>query len=245
MVELSCGVRCTRAILVALNVLFLLIGLSVMGMGIYIKTSKSYSAISEIYGISEALGGEAMQWIGVGMIAAGLLTACLAIFGCLGAVMNSRCCLYIYSIFLLLIIVFEFAAVIVILVFRNNLWQTYHSGFQEVFHHAYSRNQTDTIKIIEDLEREFQCCGVDGASDYRKNGYPIPTSCLPHQSTMYHPYSLGCAKAVVTWIWNELPILAGALGAILAIEIFGLISSLVLGVAVSHALKADSYYAKI
>jgi hypothetical protein len=62
---------------------------------------------------------------------------------------------------------------------------------------------------------------------------------------MYHPYSLGCAKAVVTWIWNELPILAGVLGGILAIEIFGLISSLVLGVAVSHALKADSYYAKI
>jgi hypothetical protein len=245
MVQLSCGVQCTRAILIALNVIFLLIGLSVMGLGIYIKSSRSYSAISEIYSISEAFGGEAMQWIGVGMIVAGILTAGLAIFGCLGAVMNNRCFLYIYSVFLILIIVFEFMAVIVILIFRNNLWKTYDSGFLEVFHRAYRQNQTETIKIIENLEREFQCCGVDGASDYSNNGYPIPNSCRPYQSTMFHPYYLGCAEAVVTWIWNELPILAGILGGLLFIEIFGLISSLVLGVAVSHALKADNYYAKI
>jgi hypothetical protein len=245
MVQLSCHVQCTRAILFALNIVFLLIGLSVMGLGIYIKSSRNYNTISEIYNISEAFGGEAMRWIGVGMIIAGVLTACLAVFGCLGAVMNNRCFLYVYSVFLILIITFEFAAIILILVFRNNLWNTYDSGFLEVFHHAYRQNQTETIKIIENLERQFQCCGVDGYSDYRQNGYPIPNSCYPHESTIYHPYSLGCAKAVVTWIWNELPILAGVLGGILFIEIFGLISSLVLGVSISHSLKTDNYYMKI
>jgi len=55
-----------------------------MGLGIYIKSSSSYSAISEVYSISKILGGEAMQWIGIGMIVAGILTACLAAFGFLG-----------------------------------------------------------------------------------------------------------------------------------------------------------------
>ncbi len=84
MPRLSCGMQCALAALFALNILFLFIGFSVMGVGIYIKSSGSFSAVAEIYSISESLGSEAMQWIGVGMIVAGVLTVGLATFGCLG-----------------------------------------------------------------------------------------------------------------------------------------------------------------
>ncbi|CAF3376957.1 unnamed protein product [Rotaria sp. Silwood1] len=261
MVQLSCGVQCTRAALFALNIIFLLVGFSVMGLGIYVKVNGNFIAISEIYGVSEALGREAMQWIGVGMITVGILTACLAAFGCLGmlnkkigdykylsyiylgAVLKNRGFLYTYSVILLLIIFFEFAAVIVTLVFRNDLWKTYDSGFMEVFHHAYSQNQTETIKIIENLERKFKCCGVDGASDYARYGYKIPSSCYMDESTKRILYSQGCAEAVAIWVWNKLPIIAGVLGAILFIELFGVISSIVLGVAISHS-SDPTYYVK-
>jgi len=105
----------------------------------------------------------------------------------------------------------------------------------EVFHQAYTHNQTETIKVIENLEREFQCCGVEGASDYMKYGHPIPLACYPNQTQTFQPYFQGCAEAVIKWIWNELPIFAGVIGAILFIEIFGIIASLVLGVAISHS----------
>jgi hypothetical protein len=135
----------------------------------------------------------------------------------------------------------EFAAVIVIFVFRNDLWKTYDSGFMEIFHNAYSKNQTETIKVIENLEREFKCCGVNGASDYLKYNYTIPLSCYPNQSPMYHYYYEGCAGAVAVWIWDELPTIAGVLGAVLFIELFGVILSLVLGVAISHSTLNDDY----
>jgi tetraspanin-9 len=157
----------------------------------------------------------------------------------LGAVLKNRCFLYAYTIFLVLIILFEFAAVILTLVYRNDLWKTYDSGFMEVFHHAYSQNQTETIKVIENLERTFKCCGVDGPSDYYFYGFKIPSSCKPTQSPI--PYSEGCAVAVVNWAWKRLPTIAGILGGILFIEIFGVIASLVLGVAVSHSSQADRY----
>ncbi|CAF0884124.1 unnamed protein product [Rotaria sordida] len=243
MVQLSCGVQCTRAALFALNILFLLVGFTVMGLGIYIKVNGNFNAISEIYGVSEALGKEAMQWIAVGMIIVGIFTACLAAFGCLGAILQNRCFLYAYSVFLSLIIFMEFAAVIVTLVFRKDLWKTYDSGFMEIFHHAYSQNQTDTIKIIENLEHKFKCCGVDGASDYAKYGYKIPQSCYMDPSIKSVLYSQGCAQAVIIWIWNKLPIIAGVLGAILFIELFGVISSIVLGVAISHSADT-AYYIK-
>ena len=163
----------------------------------------------------------------------------------LGIAKNNRCILYIYALLLILIIAFEFIVVIMILIFRQNLWQTYDSGFKKLFHHAYENNQTKTIAIIENLEREYQCCGVNGAVDYREHGYPIPDSCHPHQSTMYHPFSKGCADAVIIWIWNRIPIIVSILSSILFIELFGVIASLVIAVAISHAHKSISRYSKI
>jgi hypothetical protein len=81
---LSFGVRCSRIALFVFNVIFLLIGLSVLGLGIYIKVNGNFSAVSEIYSISEALGGETMKSIGIGMIVTGVFTVCLSGFGCLG-----------------------------------------------------------------------------------------------------------------------------------------------------------------
>jgi CD63 antigen len=241
MVQLSCGVQCTRTLLFALNLLFLLLGFTVMGLGIYVKVNGNFNSIAEIYSVSEALGGEAMQWVGTGMIVAGIATACLAAFGCLGAFLHNRVFLYVYAVFLTLIILLEFAAVIVTLVFRNDLWKSYDSGFMELFHQSYSHNHTEAIKIIENLEQNFQCCGVDGAVDYLKYSYKIPLSCYPDQSLMKLPFNKGCAEAVAIWVWNELPIIAGVLGSILFIEIFGVISSLVLGVAISHSSNSECY----
>jgi hypothetical protein len=135
----------------------------------------------------------------------------------------------------------EFGAVIATLIYRNDLWKTYDSSLMEVFQHAYTKNQTEVIKIIENLEQEFKCCGVNGPSDYPKYSYIIPLSCYPDQSSSHFPYSQGCAVAVANWAWNELPVIAAVLGSILFIEIFGVISSLVLGVAISHSSNAEHY----
>ncbi|CAF1383949.1 unnamed protein product [Adineta steineri] len=212
-----------------------------MGLGIYVKVNGNFRAVAEIYSISEALGGEAMQWVATGLIIVGIFTALLAAFGCLGAILRNRCFLYLYCLFLTLIILFEFAAVISTLVFRNTLYRSYDSGLMEVFQHGYGQNNTEVIKIIENLERQFKCCGVDGPVDYTRYGYKIPQSCYPSKTVSVFPYSDGCAPAVAIWIWNQLPIIAGVLGSILFIEIFGVISSLVLGVAISHSSQADYY----
>ncbi len=242
MVRLSCGVRYIRTILFVLNIIFLLFGFSILGFGIYIKINGNSSAIIAVDNITQAFGGEALQWIGTIMIIVGASTACLAAFGCLGAVCQYRGFLYAYSLFLTLIILFEFTVVIITLRFRNDVWESYDSGFKEVFQRAYRNNQTKVIQIIEQLEREYKCCGVDSFTDYMKSGYKIPLSCYPNELSQGILYNEGCAEAVVIWVWNELPTIAGVLGSILFIEIFGVISSLVLGVAISHSLNTDVYY---
>jgi len=213
-----------------------------LGFGIYIKINGNSSAIIAVDNITQAFGGEALQWIGTIMIIVGASTACLAAFGCLGALCQNRGFLYAYSFFLALIILFEFTIVIITLRFRNDLWQSYDSGFKEVFQRAYRNNQTKVIQIIEQLEREFKCCGVKSYLDYTYSGYQIPKSCYRNQIPTGIPFDQGCETAVAIWIWNALPIIAGVLGSILFIEIFGVISSLVLGVAISHASDTNVYY---
>ncbi len=159
----------------------------------------------------------------------------------LGAVLHNRCLLYSYSISLILITFFEFATVVVMLVFRDNVWRTYDSDFMEIFHNAYSKNDTKAIKAIENLEIKFECCGVDNSSDYINFGYTIPSACYPQQSIKFHPYYIGCAEAVNTWVWNHLPTIIGILVAVLFIEIFGVTGSLVLGVAITHSTRNEQY----
>ncbi len=241
MPRLSCGVSCSRLILVILNLVFLLFGFTIWGLGMYVKFDGNFKTIIAVYNITEALGGRTMGWIGIVMIVVGILTSGLAIFGCLGAGYKNRCFLYCYALILSSIIIVEFGAVVVILQFRNYLWQSYDSGFEKVFQNAYRQNQTATIDIIEQLERQFQCCGVDNYTDYDHVQHQIPTSCYPNQIRTGLPFIKGCAKGVADWMWNELPIIAGAIGGILFFEIFGIVLSMVLGVAISHSSDADGY----
>lgn len=240
MARLSCGVQSTRTILLILNIIFLIFGFSILGLGIYIKANGNFNAIIAAYHITQALGNPAMQWIGTILIIIGSFTTCLAAFGCLGAACQNRVFLYAYAVILSLIILLEFAAVIVSLQYRNDLWVSYDSGFEEIFLQAYRNNQTDMIEIIEELESKFQCCGVNGSSDYTKHGYKIPLSCHQYHEPHGALFSLGCAEAIGLWVWKQLPIIAGVLGSILFIEVFGVISSLVLGVAISHS-NIDTY----
>ena len=84
MVRLSCGVQCASAALFALNLLCFLLGLTVMSFGIYVKVNGNFNSVAELYSISEAFGNDTFQWVAVAMIVGGILTACLAAFGCLG-----------------------------------------------------------------------------------------------------------------------------------------------------------------
>lgn len=241
MARLSCGVQCTRTLLVVLNIIFLISGFAILGLGIYIKVDGNFNAIVAAHNITQALGSAAMHWIGTIMITVGSFTVCLATFGCLGAACQNRGFLYVYAVILSLVILVESAAVIVTLQYRNDVWSSYDSGFEEIFQHAYRYNQTETIEIIEELERKFQCCGVNSYADYTQHLYPIPLSCRQYQVPSGALFSRGCAQAVGLWIWNQLPIIAGVLGAILFIEIFGVVASVALGVAISHSSTVYTY----
>ena len=138
----------------------------------------------------------------------------------------------------------ELAAFIITMSSRVLVRDSYESGLWTVFTDAYGQNRSDLIKAVEDLEREFECCGVRNSTDYIKENYTIPASCYQNQSFDKPKFQQGCADAIIDWIWDELPVIGSVIGALLLIEICGLIASIALTIAISHS-SHDELYAKL
>jgi hypothetical protein len=130
----------------------------------------------------------------------------------------------------------ELAAFITALVMRVKIEDTYRDNLWKIFEDAYKDNRTDVIDAIEKLEKQFECCGVNNSLDYQTLNITAPDSCYKDPDAS-EPYSLGCAKAIIDWIVDELPAVGGVTGATLVLEVFGLVTAIALAV----ALKKDSY----
>ncbi|CAF0924224.1 unnamed protein product [Rotaria sp. Silwood1] len=241
MIRLSCGIRITRIILLVLNILFILLGFALLGFGIYLKVSKKFDVALSDHINAQIIGGEAIAVVGVILIVAGIFTIFLSLFGCLGALFKNRLFLYLYGVILSILMILELAAFITTMSSRVRVRDSYETGLWTVFRNAYDSNRSDLIKQVEDLEIEFQCCGVTDYNDYATVNFTVPASCHKDQSLSKPINKKGCADAIIDWIWDELPVIGGIIGAIIFIEIFGVISSISLAVAISHYSYGELY----
>jgi hypothetical protein len=138
--------------------------------------------------------------------------------------------------------VLELAAFITALSLRVRVRNSYEDSLWNLFWDGYVNNRTDIRKAVEKLEEKFKCCGVDGWEDYGKVNYTtIPLSCYENRDATKKRFDTGCADAFIDWIWDIMPAVSGIIGAVLFLEIFGVISSCSLIVAISHASYAEIY----
>jgi hypothetical protein len=99
--DISCGVDFMRGILLFLNVLFIIVGLALIGVGAYIKMSDNFASILSQFTEISGFGAQSLGFLSFVMIGGGLLTLLIALFGCAGKFLSSiRIKLYLYSIYL-------------------------------------------------------------------------------------------------------------------------------------------------
>lgn len=83
--KLSGGVECMRCFLLFLNILFLIIGIALLGIGIYIKLDTKFaSTLSDLADKTGDVSIQSIGFLGYMMIAAGVITILIALFGCVG-----------------------------------------------------------------------------------------------------------------------------------------------------------------
>ncbi len=96
----SRGVEFMRGVLLVLNILFVIVGITLIGLGVYMKVDDNFASIlSQIADISD-FKGQSLGFLAFAMIGGGVFTLLIALFGCMGEFRVRYLNDIIYSIYL-------------------------------------------------------------------------------------------------------------------------------------------------
>ncbi|VDN08811.1 unnamed protein product [Dibothriocephalus latus] len=149
----------------------MLIGLTIVGLGIYLLVS---GYVSEPDGRLSIL---AFPCIGITIL--GIVPVFLAICGCWGALRFNRCCLGLYFTFLLFVFAAEIATGIAGVVYKEKV----RDGIMQYLKaavDAYQPGEGQKLTALDLIQVTFQCCGYESSADYLKKLQSVPQSCCAY-----------------------------------------------------------------
>lgn len=142
------GFQFSKNALVALNILYILVGFILIGVATYGKTTSLVTSLPIIGGI----------------VACGVFLLMISIMGLIGAVKHHQVLLFFYMVVLFLLFIIQFSIACACLAVDQD---TQINLAEEGWKH--SNNQTKM-----EVQNVFQCCGFKNAT---ADGLPCPTSC--------------------------------------------------------------------
>ena len=209
-----------RAIIITFNCVFWLFGIVLLVLGLMTKYDANFSKVWQELKADQFVQSSdinAASWI---LIATGLFTILVGGVGCLGALKKSRFLLTVYIVIILVLLVAKLVAIYMVVSFKDD----FQGQFKSALSHAFNSNSTVSEQAIGEVEQLFQCCGVNGPSDYK---HSPPSTCYSSNSTM-SPYQVGCADQIQTYVTNHLPIISAILFIMVLTELAAVIFSLLI-----------------
>ncbi|KAL5965828.1 Tetraspanin-33 [Taenia solium] len=217
---------CIRALMIFFNFLFILIGLAIVGLGIYLLVSGYVSSASGELSI--------LAYPCIGLTILGIVPVFLAVCGCWGALRYNRCCLGMYFTFLLFVFAAEVATGIAGVVFKDEV-RTYILMYLKKAVEEYE--PTEKLTSLDLVQATFHCCGYMGPSDYGRK--PIPKSCCGYAECDVTAFP-GCEKRT-TEIEKHTLVLCAIIIGLAVIQLVGLVFSMILCCAAKDRPDMESY----
>uniref|UniRef100_A0A1I8IY64 Tetraspanin n=1 Tax=Macrostomum lignano TaxID=282301 RepID=A0A1I8IY64_9PLAT len=152
---------CMKMFLIVVNLLFLLTGIAILGVGIYLCTSADLGKYSELLA-----GVSLMRSLRYLLIGCGCFTILIAMCGCVGVCKENRCLLGVYVILLFLVLFINLAAAIMAVVYKGDFKGMVGEQFQDRLKRHYGNLTIKESKMfteaIDKLQRNDKCCGWAG-----------------------------------------------------------------------------------
>ncbi|XP_050297922.1 tetraspanin-9 [Anthonomus grandis grandis] len=244
----SSGYTCIRTVFCFVNVLFWITGCVLLAVGIWLRISYE--------GFATLLPQYALLSADVAAIVIGLVTFILSFFACCGSWVQSRCMLITYFSLVVFMFVAEFIFGSLAFVYRDSIKHTFVEKLQDGLSHNYniSEPSNNLVGIWDEIQSTFRCCGVENYEDWHMiDAWPdqlwVPdTCCLPAnygvgcgQQRSDSIYKSGCYKKIYEWFKERLLVI-GLVGLTVAfVQLFGLISSMLLFCTVKHRRRSRTY----
>lgn len=204
------------------NFLFWICGCALIGLGIYVLVQMHNPQVFKNSATSSAP---------IVIIVVGVIIFFISFFGCCGAVKENYCMVTTFAVLLGLIFLVEIAAAIAGYVYRNQL----QTAFTETITDGLKKYNTSTeiTKGIDELQRDFKCCGANNYTDWKnydpfKGTDQVPDSCckVPAPGCGKNITQInqeGCVSKIESLIKTNIGIVAGVALGIAFFEILGIV----------------------
>jgi len=159
---------CVKYTMFFFNFIFWLMGLLLMGIGIY--------AIMDKWSSGEAFKLETIFDvifnIGFLLLLIGFIVFIVSFAGCIGALRENMCLLRFYSLCLLIFFLAEMTVIALGFIYPNKLTEFLENELSDQLIQSY-RDDLDFQNIIDLVQQDFECCGIssEGYRDWSKNEY--------------------------------------------------------------------------
>jgi len=170
---MDCGHKCLKYLLFLFNFLFWVLGIVVLGVGIYSRIkSSNYDTLLGDGGISSAANI---------LIASGIFVSLIGFVGCCGAIKESKPMLVIYFILVLLIFVLEIAAGILAYTKKDLMEEHLTKNLNTIVSENYGKTDTASkgmSKALDWFQEQVKCCGSNGPADWSTSYWNSTTTGL-------------------------------------------------------------------
>lgn len=232
-----CNTTVTKYLLFTFNLVFALIGVFLLAIGIWAQVDEKFvNTILEIGGDENqqiaAQLSTYIHYMSLFVIALGGVIAIIALFGCCGAIRESRCCLGMFFTLLLICflvtIVFGGFILFVAATGKSNddvsktIRQAFHE-MVEVIWNAMSKEER------ESFEKAHHCCGVDSSLGGMLTNY----KCTVTTGTIGN-----CKDNLIEEVQGKFFLCGGIIMAIALVQIIGMAMSCVLFCRFNHVYTA-------
>ncbi|XP_063680730.1 23 kDa integral membrane protein-like [Bolinopsis microptera] len=172
---MGCKKNIIKLLLVVFNVIAVIIGLALLGIGAYSKYE---------YGDVLAITDSAFTSIPAMLMIIGVLVFILGFLGCFGSFRENRVVLIVYTILLVLVLMGEVVAIIISMIYKGKIEESVEDGL-ELKVEGYVTGIADDIEIMDKIQDTLQCCGIHGPETYTNNtewlknhsNVTVPASC--------------------------------------------------------------------
>ncbi|CAF0893089.1 unnamed protein product [Didymodactylos carnosus] len=210
---MACCMKFGRFIMVTVNILFVLIGIALLALGIYVMVDPKFQKIKTLLPITGdpnvQQGLSYIEMIGIVVIVFGGVLLILGFLGCCGTIRQYKWMLTLYAIIIGAIILAEVAMTIYFVAFQSKFADVFIPKLQASIRDNYNgppifNNTPSAASLAWDFVMyNLQCCGANNREDF--NNTPKWNKTDPFNSTQNFLYPLTCCPlANYQQDWNTL-----------------------------------------
>ena len=177
------GAPLSKYILIAVNTIFLLLGLGIGIAGVVFRFTTDLlktNALKEI--LVNGLDGEDIfgmfNFLSLFFIIMGFVIFIVGGLGCCGAFCSNRVLLVLYAIIVLLLLIAQIAAVAWFVGLTSSFDGALKTSFKKALNITYNGNNDALKNSFSALFHTYECCGVEKYTDM-PNAPTLPVACCP------------------------------------------------------------------